>query len=87
MVIEFLEFLAGLVLVSYKIENVYMAIAVKCLRALFGLFSPNLIDQSSCRMGLALTCVVRLLDDDWSIRLGENKLCMVLRHLGAMLCM
>ena len=48
-------------------------IAVKCLRTLSGLFSPNLIDQSSCKMGLVLACVVRTLQDDWPIRLGENR--------------
>ena len=61
------------------------SIAAKYLRALSGLFSPNLIDRSSCRMGLVLACVVRILHDDWSIRLGENRLDMVLKHLGAML--
>ena len=54
-------------------------------RALSGLFSPNLIHQSSCKMGLVLACVVRTLHDDWSIRLGENRPDRVLEHLAAML--
>ena len=39
----------------------------------FEQYSPNLIDQSSFKMGLVLACVVRILHDDWSIRLGENR--------------
>ena len=40
---------------------------------LSGLFSPDLIDQS-CKIGLTFpTCVVRMLHDDWSIRLGEKR--------------
>ena len=61
------------------------SIAAKCLRTMSSLFSPNLIDQSSCRMGLALACVARILHDNWSMRLGENRLDMVLKHLAAML--
>ena len=48
-------------------------------------FSPNLIDQSSCRMGLVLACMVRIVLDDWSIRLGENRPDRVLKQLAAML--
>ena len=48
-------------------------------------FSPNLIDQSSCKMGLVLVCVVRILHDDWSIRLGENRPARALKHLAAIL--
>ena len=62
-----------------------MSIAAKCLRILSGLFSPNLIDQSSCKMDLVLACVVRMLHDDWSIRLGENIPYRVLKRLVAML--
>ena len=61
------------------------SIVSKCLRALSGLFSPNLIDQSSCRMGLPLACVMRIMHRDWSIRLGENVFNMALKHLVAML--
>ena len=43
------------------------------LKALSGVFSPNLIDQSSCKMGLVLACMVRILHDDWSNRSGENR--------------
>ena len=50
------------------------SIAAKCLRALSGLFSPKLIDQSSC-MILTIHAKTRpILHDDWSIRLGENRL-------------
>ena len=64
---------------------VVVSIPVKCLRALSGLFSPILTDQSLCRMGLVLACVDRILHDDWSIRLGENRLDTVIEHLAAML--
>ena len=37
------------------------SIAAKCFRTLSGLFSPSLIDQSSCKMGLVLACLVRIL--------------------------
>ena len=60
-------------------------IPVKCLRALSDLFSPNLIDQSSCKTGLVSTFVVRIWHDDWSIRLGDNRPDKVLKHLAAML--
>ena len=36
-------------------------------------------------MGLVLACVVRILHDDWLIRLGENRHDSVLKHLVAML--
>ena len=36
-------------------------------------------------MGLALACVVRMLHDDWSIRLGENRPYRALKHLSGML--
>ena len=61
------------------------SIGAKCLRTLSGLFSPNLMDQSSCKMGLALACAVRILHGDWSIRLGESRPDKVLKHLAAML--
>ena len=48
-----------------------VSITAKCLRSLSDPFSPNLTDQSSCKMDLVLACVVRLLRDDWSIWLGE----------------
>ena len=73
---------------SYQLglgTNIYFSsTAAKRLRAPSGLFSPNLIDQSSYRMDLALVCVVGILHDDWSIRLGENIFDMVLKHLAAM---
>ena len=47
------------------------SIADKCLRTLAGLFSLNLLAQLSCKMGLVLACVVRILHG--SIRLGENR--------------
>ena len=36
-------------------------------------------------MGLVLTCVVRILHDDWSISLGENRPDRALKNLAAML--
>ena len=50
-----------------------MSIAAKCLRTLAGLFSPNLIDQSSCRILTTHANTRPILHDDWSIRLGENR--------------
>ena len=38
------------------------------MRALSGLFSPNLIDQSSFKIGLFFACVVRILHDDRSFK-------------------
>ena len=64
---------------------IQFSITAKCLRALSGLFSPNLISQPSCKMDLVLACVVRILQDDWSIRLGENRLDRVLKHFVTML--
>ena len=59
-----------------------MSIAAKCLIALSGLFSPNLIDQSS-RMILTTHAKARpILHDDWSIRLGENILYRSLQTFG-----
>ena len=63
----------------------FQSIAAKCLRALSGIFSSNLIDQSACKMGLALACVIIILHDDWSIRSRENKLNRILKHFAAML--
>ena len=59
--------------------------AAKCLRALSGLFSPNLIDQSSCRILTTHAKTRPILHDDWSIWLGENRLGRVFKHLVAML--
>ena len=70
---------------DYMSLSVKHRIAATCFRAQLGLFSPNLIDQSSCRMGQVLACVVRILHDDWSIRLGENKPDEARKHLVAML--
>ena len=69
------------------VSIVPVSTAANCLIALLGLFSPNLTDQSACKMGLALACVVVILHDDWSIRSGENRLDRVLKHLAAMLCL
>ena len=46
--------------------------AIKCLRALSDLFSPNLIDQSLCRILTTHTKTRPILLDYWPIRLGEN---------------
>ena len=43
------------------------SIATKCLRALSGLFSPNLIHQSSCRILTTYAKTRSILYDDWSI--------------------
>ena len=67
------------------IHCISSSIAAKCLRALSCLFPPNLTGQSSCRMDLVLACVVRILHDDWSIRLGENRPDRVLKHSADML--
>ena len=65
-------------------QQLFHSIAAKCLRTLSGLFSPNLIDQSSRRTGLVLASVVRIQHDDWPIRLGENRPDRVLKHLADM---
>ena len=71
--------------VQYSPGTMYLlSTAAKCLRALSGLFSPNLTNQSSCKMGLVLECVVRILYDDWSIKLQENRPDMGLKHLAVM---
>ena len=70
---------------NQKQGTVRASIVAKCLRTLPGVFSLNLIDQSSCKMGLVVVCVVRILHDDWPIRLGENRFDRVLKHLAAML--
>ena len=36
-------------------------------------------------MGLVLACVIRILQDDWSIRLGANRPEGARKHLAAML--
>ena len=55
-------------------RNSVNGIAAKCLRALSGLFSPNLIDQSLCRILTTHVTTRPNLHDDWSVRLGENRL-------------
>ena len=61
------------------------SIAAKCLRTMSSLFSPNLIDQSLCKI-LATHAKSRpILHDDWSIKLGENRPDRALGHLTAML--
>ena len=73
-------------LVSFCCSRVYsFSIIAKCSIALLGLFSPNVIDQSSCKMGLVLACMVIILHDDWSIRSGINGPDMACSHLAAML--
>ena len=68
-----IKFILILPVLSYQIIG-RDSIVTKSLKTLSGLFSPNLIDQSSCKMSLVLACVVRILHDDWSIRLGEYRL-------------
>ena len=55
-------------------RNSVNGIAAKCLRALSGLFSPNLIDQSLCRILTTHVTTRPNLHDDWSVRLGEHRL-------------
>ena len=50
------------------------SIAAICLIALSGLFPPNLIDQSSCMILTTHAKTRPILHDDWSVRLGENRL-------------
>ena len=68
-----IKFILILPVLSYQIIG-RDSIVTNSLKTLSGLFSPNLIDQSSCKMSLVLACVVRTLHDDWSIRLGEYRL-------------
>ena len=61
------------------------SITAKCLRTQSGLLSPNLIDQSSCRIPKTQAKARPVLHDDWSIRMGENRPDRALKHLEAML--
>ena len=49
------------------------SIAIKCLRALSGIFSPYLIDQSSCRILITHAKTRPSLHRNCSFRLGENR--------------
>ena len=60
-------------------------IAAKCLRILSGLFSANLIDQSSSRILTTHARTMLIVHGDWLIRWGENRPDMTLKHLTAML--
>ena len=62
-----------------------IGIAVKCLRTLSSLLSPNLADQSSCRIVITHAKARPILHADWSIRLGDNRPDRALKHLAAML--
>ena len=48
-------------------------IVAKCLKALSGLYSPNLVDQSACRILTTHAKTRSILHDDRSICLGENR--------------
>ena len=61
-------------MVNRRRDRILESIAAKCLRALSDLFSPNLINQSSCRISTSHAKARPILQDDWSIRLGENRL-------------
>ena len=50
------------------------SIVTKCLRTLSGLFSPNLIDQSSYRILTTHAKTRPIMHDEYSIRMGENRL-------------
>ena len=58
---------------AYQIVVLWRSIAAICLRALSGLFSSNLTDQSSCRILITHAKTRSILHDDWSISLGENR--------------
>ena len=58
--------------------------AAKCLRTAPSLFSPNLIDQSSCTM-TTHPKAKPILHDDWPVRLGEYRPDRAFKHLVAML--
>ena len=57
-----------------------ISIAGKCLRTLSGLFSLNLIDQSSSRILTTHAKTTPIVQDDWPIRLGENRPDRALKH-------
>ena len=59
----------------------------KCLRALSGLFSPNLIGQSSSKILTAHAKTRPILHDEWSSRLGGggDRPDMTFKCLAAML--
>ena len=46
------------------------------------MFESPVLQQSSCKIGLALAYVVRILHDDWSIRLGGNRACRAFKYYG-----
>ena len=59
--------------------------SAKSLRALSGLFSLNLIDQSACRVLTTHAKTRPILHYDWSIRLGENRRYQSSQTFGAIL--
>ena len=61
------------------------SIATRYLRTLLGLFSPSVIGQSSCRILTTHDKTRPTSNDDWSIRLRENRPDRALKHLAAML--
>ena len=52
---------------------------------LSGLFSPNLIDQSSCRILITHATARPIFQDDWPISMGEQRSDRVPKHLAIML--
>ena len=84
---DILIMLSSIIVVAYahifkelKLRNSFsnqihsISIATKCLRALSVLFSPDPIDQSSCRILTTHAKTRPILRDDWSIRLGEDRI-------------
>ena len=73
-----------LVLVHYYHYHisVQMNIAAKCLKALSGLFSPNLTDQLPRRSLTTQAKTRSILHNDWSSRLGENRPDQILLTFG-----
>ena len=50
---------------SFSLASARASIAAKCFRAQLGLFSPNLIDLSACRILASHTKARPILHDDW----------------------
>ena len=68
-----------------EINATELSIATKCLSTLSGLFSPYIIDKSSCRILITHAKTTPILHDDWSPGLGENRPERALKHFPAML--
>ena len=63
----------------------WLSIVAKCLRTLSSLFSPDLVDQSSCRIMTTYAKARPILHADWPIKFGEDRPDMALKHMAAIL--